>query len=61
MKLIIEHSKDNKSWVISVDDMLGKRPYNSIDFENPDNALKYITDEFRNCSDFDIIINSDLK
>ena len=61
MKVIIEHSDDNKSWLVMIKDMLGKRPYVSTKFDSPDSALNYITEEFRNCSEVNFEINSDLK
>lgn len=61
MKVIIEHSDDNKSWLVMIKDMLGKRPYVSTKFDSPDSALNYITEEFRNCSDFECEINDKLK
>ena len=56
MRVLIERSNDNNSWIVMIEDMLGKRPYVSIKFESPGSALKYITEEFKDCSDFDIKI-----
>lgn len=56
MRVLIEHGKDDDSWMVMIDDMLGKRPYVSTKFDNPDMALNFITNEFKNCSDFEISI-----
>lgn len=61
MRVVIERTDDNKSWQVMIEDMLGKRPYVPIKFGNPDNALKYITGEFKDCSGVEYKINSDLK
>lgn len=61
MKIIIERSNDNEHWMVMVQDMLGKRPYVSTKFDNPDKALGYIKDEFRDCSDFECEINERLN
>jgi hypothetical protein len=61
MKIIIERSNDNEHWVVMLQDMLGKRPYVSTKFDNPDMALNYITDEFKNCSDFECEINKKIN
>ena len=56
MRVLIEHGKDDDSWMVMIDDMLGKRPYVSTKFDNPDMALNFITNEFKNCSNFEISI-----
>lgn len=56
MRVVIERTDDNKSCQIMIEDMLGKRPYNSMKFDYPNDAINYITEEFKNCSDFDIKI-----
>lgn len=56
MKVVIERSNDNDTWMVMIEDMLGKRPYNSKKFDYPNDAYNYITEEFKNCSDFDINI-----
>lgn len=61
MKIIIERSNNNEHWIVMVQDMLGKRPYVSTKFDNPDMALNYITDEFKNCSGFECEINERLN
>lgn len=61
MKIIIERSKDNEHWIVMVQDMLGKRPYVSTNFDNPDKALCYIKEELINCSDFECEINTKLN
>ena len=61
MKVLIERTNDNKSWQVMIEDMLGKRPYNSNKFDYPDDALNYITNEFEDCSGVDYQIISDLK
>ena len=46
MRVLIERaSDDNNSWLVMIQDMLGKRPYVPIKFGSPDSALKYITEE----------------
>ena len=60
MRVLIERTSDNKSWQIIIEDMLGKRPYNSNKFDYPDDAFNYITNEFENCSDVEYKIISDL-
>lgn len=57
MRVLIERSNDNNSWMVMIEDMLGKRPYNSKKFDYPNDAVNYITEEFKNCSDFDIKID----
>lgn len=57
MKIIIERSNDNEHWMVMVQDMLGKRPYVSTKFDNPDMALNYINNELKNCSNFKCEIN----
>ena len=42
--------------MVMIEDMLGKRPYNSKTFDYPNDAYNYIMEEFKNCSDFDINI-----
>lgn len=56
MRVLIERKKDNDSWMVMIEDMLGKRPYNSKTFDYPNDAYNYIMEEFKNCSDFDINI-----
>jgi hypothetical protein len=60
MRVLIERTSDNKSWQVMIEDMLGKRPYNSKKFDYPDDAFNYITNEFENCSDVEYKIISDL-
>ena len=50
MKLVIE--KDNDSFVIMVNDMLGRRRYNKMKFDTKENAMSFIEDEFH--GDLDI-------
>lgn len=61
MRVLIEHTSDNKQWQVNIEDMFGKRPYVSTKFDNPDRALGYIKDEFRDCSDFECEINGKLN
>lgn len=60
MRVLIERaSDDNNSWLVMIQDMLGKRPYVPIKFGSPDSALKYITEEFKDCSDVEYKIIPD--
>lgn len=55
MKLLIEQSEDDYSWVIMLQDMLGRRRYNNRTYISRDEALDFIKDEFKNDND---ILNS---
>jgi len=44
MKLVLE--KDNDSFVIMVDDMLGRRKYNKMKFDTKEDAMSFIENEF---------------
>jgi hypothetical protein len=61
MRVVIERTDDNKSWLVMIEDMLGIRPYNSKRFDYPDDAFNYIINEFKDCSDVDYKVNPDLK
>lgn len=55
MKLLIEQSEDDYSWVIMLQDMLGRRRYNNRTYASRDEALDFLKDEFKNDND---ILNS---
>lgn len=53
MKLLIEQC--DEKWIIMLHDMLGRRRYNNLDFDSRDDALDYLTNQFKNDND---ILNS---
>lgn len=48
MKLTIERYEDDDSWIIMLQDMLGRRRYNNLTFVSRDEALNYLKKEFKN-------------
>lgn len=57
MKLTIEQSDDDYSWIIMLQDMLGRRRYNNLTFSSRDDALNYLKKEFKDDNDILNAIN----